>query len=60
MRQLPPDVVGFTLEEAASLLLDQGFDVRIEWIRVDNLATGTVFNMSPPAGSDAQIGTIVK
>lgn len=55
-----PDVVGFSLEEAASLLLDQGFDVRIEWIRVDNLATGTVFNMSPPAGSDAQIGTVVK
>lgn len=55
-----PDVVGFSLEDAALLLLDQGFDVRIEWVRIDNLATGTVFNMSPPAGSDAQIGTIVK
>ena len=57
---LLPDVVGFGLEQATPLLLDQGFDVRIKWIRVDNLATGTVFSMNPSAGSDAQTGTVVK
>ncbi len=54
-----PDVIGRDLGSAASTLVADGFEARVEWVDGGGLPQGTVFNQLPSPGFPAQVGTLV-
>ena len=50
-----PSVIGLNIADAVTALSDAGFNVFLEWINIDAISAGIVWNQVPSAGAPAQL-----